>query len=127
MTGIDDGRGGLGAWGERRAAEHLERLGWRVVDRNWRCPLGELDILALEPNPDGAPTGVVVEVKCRAGTGFGDPLEAITEQKLARLRRLAASWRQQCGLRLGGLRIDAIGIVKVRGEVSRLRHVRGIA
>ena len=77
----------LGRSGEDLAVDHLEAQGYTILDRNWRCSIGEVDIVARE----GATT-VVVEVKTRSGSGFGHPLEAITPVKLARLRRLAAAW-----------------------------------
>lgn len=120
-------RRSLGEWGEELAADYLTGLGWQVVARNWRCPLGELDLVALEPHPSGGVTGVVVEVKSRAGLGFGVPLESITWAKLARLRRLAGRWRAESGLQLAALRIDGIGIVKQPGRAPQLEHVRGLA
>lgn len=116
----------LGAWGEQAAAEYLTGLGWQVVARNWRSDGGELDLVALEPVEGGPPVGVVVEVKCRRGTGFGDPLEAITRQKNSRLRRLAAKWWHDYPGPLSGLRLDAVGIVKIPGVRARITHVRGI-
>ncbi len=120
-------RAGLGAWGERYAADWLQGLGWQVVARNWRCELGELDLVALQPLADGARLGVGVEVKCRSRLGYGDPLEAITAAKLARLRVLLARWAAASGLRLSGLRVDAVGILKQPGRAPRVRHLRGVA
>ncbi len=117
----------LGSWGEELAAEYLRGLGWHVVARNWRCSLGELDVIGLEPTAEGRLTGVVVEVKCRSGIDYGDPLEAITAQKVRRLRTLAGVWYRDYGLQLSGLRVDAIGISKLRGLAPQLRHVRGLA
>jgi putative endonuclease len=118
-------RSRLGAWGEDFAAEHLRGLGWAVLERNWRCDEGELDIVALEPAP-GAGRVVAVEVKTRAGTGFGQPLEAITRAKLGRLRHLAGRWcREHPGVGRG-LRLDAIGVLKRPGLAPVLRHVRGV-
>lgn len=117
---------GLGAWGEQAAADYLAGLGWQVVARNWRCDLGEIDLIALEPVPEDAPVGVVVEVKCRSARGFGDPLEAITWDKRARLYQLAWCWRREYQGRLSGLRVDAIGIVKPAGRAPELSHLRGL-
>ncbi|MCL1841983.1 MAG: YraN family protein [Propionibacteriaceae bacterium] len=116
-----------GKRGEDLAARHLRALGWRIVERNWRCSQGELDIVALEPRPDGAPARVVaVEVKTRSGSGYGDPLEAITVAKLRRLRGLATRWyREHPGVGQG-LRLDAVGIVKPVGMAPMLTHVRGL-
>ena len=83
-----DNRKQLGGWGEDLAADYLMSLGWVVTDRNWRCSVGEIDLPCLEPCRGDLPNGVIVEVKCRSGTGFGDPLEAIT---YAMARRIAAN------------------------------------
>lgn len=115
----------LGVKGEDIAVAHLLEQGWRVVARNWRCPEGEVDVVAV----DEAGVLVFCEVKCRAGRGYGDPLEAITRAKLARLRRLAAHWlrHERQGWTGASVRIDAIGIVKRRGWAPEVTHVRGIA
>ena len=115
----------MGRFGEGLAAAHLAGLGWTVLDRNWRCRAGELDIVALEPGPP--PCLVVVEVKTKAGPGFGDPLEAITVAKAARLGRLALWW-QRCHAGVPDrLRLDAIGVTKLPGQAPALRHVRGLS
>ena len=77
-------RQALGAYGERVAAQHLEAAGLQVLDRNWRCPEGELDLVLRE----GAVL-VVCEVKTRTGEDGAGPHEAITPVKLERLQRLA--------------------------------------
>ena len=59
--------------GEVAAVQYLVKQGWTIVARNWRCSLGELDIVARTPGPD--PVLVFCEVKCRSGLGFGDPLD----------------------------------------------------
>lgn len=112
----------LGAWGENAAAAHLALLGWQVLDRNWRCPAGELDIVAREP--DG--TLVFVEVKCRSGLGFGEPIEAITHAKVAKLRELAQHWLATHPHRCCDVRIDAIGVLRDPRTGPHLTHVRGI-
>lgn len=113
----------LGQRGEDLAVAHVEHLGWEVLERNWRCKQGELDIVAYEPVTQSV---VVVEVKCRSSRDFGDPLEALTDDKTGRLVRLAAAWLQEREVRAPRLRVDAIGIVLPRsGEVS-LTHLRGL-
>ena len=77
----------LGRRGEKLAADHLIASGFEIVDRNWRCSQGEIDIIATKNSEL-----VFVEVKTRSSLAFGHPLEAITVAKLARLRRLAAAW-----------------------------------
>ncbi len=120
----------FGQWGEDTACRHLEQLGWRIVERNWRCDLGELDIVALEPAPTGDVL-VFVEVKARAGTGFGRPLEAITWAKQRRLRELASRWltvhdHRALDSRFDSIRIDAVGVLRAPdGPV--VEHVRNVS
>lgn len=115
----------LGRRGEDTAARYLaDRLGWTIVSRNWRCREGELDIVAY----DGS-RHVVCEVKTRAGTAFGTPIEAITPAKAARLRRLAGRWAAQYGVPAATIRIDVIGlVVAARGDRAGfdLEHLRGV-
>ena len=116
----------LGAHGERLAADHLERAGYRVLERNARCGrLGEIDLVA-----SGASCLVFCEVKTRvAGTTAGPdgPLDAIGAVKRRRLRRLAAEWlrsRPRRGPRPQGIRFDAIGVTVDRaGALIALDHV----
>ena len=80
----------IGAYGERVAVQHLENAGYTIVDRNWRCDLGEIDVIALAPSHAATqPCLVVCEVKTRRGLGFGSGFEAVTPDKAARLRRPA--------------------------------------
>ena len=112
----------LGRWGEELAAEQLAAGGLRVLARNWRCSQGELDLVGLEA--DG--TVVFVEVKTRAGTGFGTPAEAVGWRKSGRIRRLAGAWladHRPAGTT--GLRFDVVGIVRRPGEPPEVTHLRG--
>ena len=102
MAAKDD----LGRRGEDLAAEYLESEGMRLVERNWRCSQGEIDLVAR----DGDEL-VFVEVKTRSSLGYGHPLEAITVAKLARLRRLAGAWCAAHPGQHGLVRIDAVAIV----------------
>ncbi len=110
----------LGRLGEQAAARHLTELGWQILDRNWRCPEGELDIVAR----DGTEL-VVCEVKTRSGVGYGAPAEAITAAKAARLRRLAARWLAANGVGHAGARIDVIGLVAEGGRFT-VDHMKGV-
>ncbi len=115
----------LGVRGEDLAAAELERQGMAILARNWRCRLGEIDIVAVE-QIRGRTTVVFCEVKCRSGLGFGDPLEAITYAKVRKLRQLAAEWLAESADKPDGIRIDAVGIVLRPGTAPVLRHERGI-
>jgi putative endonuclease len=115
----------LGVRGEDLACAELERQGLEVLEGNWRCRLGEIDIVAAETGEKGL-TLVFCEVKCRAGLGFGHPPEAITLPKMRTLRQLAALWMRQHHLKASGIRLDAIGVVLVSGEPPSLTHVRAV-
>ena len=111
----------VGRFGEEVAARHLEATGLRVLDRNWRCAEGEIDIVAS----DGA-TLVVCEVKTRSGAGFGDPAEAVVGAKAARLRRLALRWLAAHDLGWRDLRFDVVTVVRRRDGAPVVRHLRGV-
>ena len=115
----------LGVRGEDLACAELERQGMQVLERNWRCRLGEIDIVAAEVGEVGL-TLVFCEVKCRSGLGFGHPLEAITFTKMRTLRQLAALWMREHHVKASTIRLDAIGVVLVSGEPPSLTHVRAV-
>jgi putative endonuclease len=108
-----------GRAGEDIAAAHLIAQGLIVLDRNWRCDVGEVDIVAREGD-----TLVICEVKTRSSRRFGDPLEAVTTAKVQRLRRLAARWVSDHRVRPREIRIDLVGIV-LSGPEPEVEHVRG--
>lgn len=116
MAAKDD----LGRRGEALAGEYLAAKGLTILDRNWRCSQGELDIVAR----DGRDL-VFVEVKTRTGTGFGHPFAAITATKLARLRRLAAAWCEAHPLSHGHVRIDAVAVTGA-GRTPTIEHLERI-
>jgi putative endonuclease len=115
----------LGVRGEDLACAELQRQGMQVLVRNWRCRLGEIDIVAAETGERGV-TLVFCEVKCRSGLGFGHPLEAITFAKMRTLRQLAALWMRQHRVMASSIRLDAIGVVMVPGQEPSLTHVRAV-
>ena len=110
----------LGAYGERAAAHFLEAHGLRLLDRNWRCADGEIDIVAADG--DGL---VFCEVKTRSGLGFGDPVEAVGEVKAARLRRLAMRWIAAHDGRWPKLRFDVVGVLRSPRGMTMVKHLRG--
>lgn len=111
----------LGRYGEDLAARYLGERGMQVLDRNWRCEHGEIDLVALDGD-----CLVVCEVKTRRSTAFGEPVEAVTWRKAARLRRLASAWLADHELRPDGVRIDVVGILRPDAGPASLRHVRGV-
>lgn len=121
----------IGRRGEDLAVAELQRQGLTVLERNWRCREGEIDIIALETGTAGVTT-VFCEVKCRTGLGYGHPLESITYAKARKLRQLAAVWLTERRATTSddhsgtGVRIDAIGIVMTRDSEPLITHVRGV-
>ncbi|MFC9945264.1 YraN family protein [Streptomyces pratensis] len=116
-------RGALGRYGEDLAARLLADAGMTVLDRNWRCRAGEIDIVARDGD-----AVVVCEVKSRRAGSFEHPMEAVTPAKADRLRRLAEIWlHRHGGPPPGGVRIDLIGVILPRRGAPVAEHVRGVA
>ncbi|MDR2253976.1 MAG: YraN family protein [Bifidobacteriaceae bacterium] len=117
-----DERRELGRYGERVAANYLALRGWRVLERNWRCRFGEIDLVA-QPEPGSV---VFVEVKTRSGDICGAGEEAVTPAKLARLRRLAGIWLEERGGARPAARIDVIAVNTGGGRGRSLRHYENV-
>lgn len=111
----------VGDFGEDQACAELDSRGWELLDRNWRCGAGEIDIVARDGN-----TVVFCEVKTRRSARFGSPVEAVTPAKAARLRRLAGLWLREHAVGAGEIRIDVIGIVVPRQGPCEIEHLRGV-
>ena len=92
-----------------------------LLDRNWRCDAGEIDLVLREGD-----VLVVCEVKTRSSTAFGHPLEAVDEAKADRLRELAVRWVAAHDVRRDGVRIDLVGVLMQRRGRPVVEHVRGI-
>lgn len=123
--GGDGGRQALGRRGEELAAQLYAARGAQVLERNWRCRHGELDLVVREP--DG--TLVFCEVKTRSGTGFGSPADAITHAKGRRLRLLAGVWlseRAREGRSWSGVRIDVVAVLLVPGRAPQVELLAGV-
>ena len=105
-------------WGEGIAAAWLRLKGYRIEARNWRCPQGELDLVARDGD-----TLVFVEVKTRTTGSAGRPEEAVNRRKQARLVRLAQAYLARLGGEPPPCRFD---VVAVEGSalVPRVRHLR---
>jgi putative endonuclease len=107
--------------GEQAAVDYMSQRGFRVLDRNWRCEDGEIGVVSEERQ-----TLVVCEIKTRAGTRFGTPLEALGRAGVDRLRRLGVRWMQAHGARYDRIRIDVIGMLRDDGGDFTIEHVRGV-
>ncbi|HEX3931026.1 MAG TPA: YraN family protein [Nocardioides sp.] len=114
-------RAALGSYGERVAARHLAGLGMRLLDRNWRCDVGEIDLVLRDGD-----VLVVCEVKTRASLACGSPHEAITDDKLERLKRLALCWATEHGLRPQEVRIDLVAVYARPRGAAVVEHVPGL-
>lgn len=116
MSGV---RKGLGDMGERLAAQALQEAGLEILARNWRCPVGEIDIVASEGE-----IVVVVEVKTRRGRQAGTPEQAVDAAKQARLCQLAQTYIEYTGWE-GLVRIDVVGVeLDASGMLLRVSHWR---
>jgi putative endonuclease len=116
-----DRRRQLGRFGEAYAARHLVERGMVVLDRNWRCDAGEIDLVLR----DGRVL-VVCEVKTRSSNAYGSPLEGVTPVKAERLRRLAARWLADHRVRPDEVRIDLVGVLAAPGRSPLVEHVAGV-
>lgn len=102
-----------GQRGEGLAVAYLEARGFQVLQRNYRCPLGELDLVAREGEHL-----VFVEVKCRTSSRFGHPAEAVGYRKKKRLERLARYYLREHRLENQPCRFDVVSVVLSRGQAS---------
>jgi putative endonuclease len=109
----------LGSHGERIAAAYLTGSGLRVLDRNWRCREGELDIVAREGD-----ALVFCEVKTRRGVGYGLPVEAVTFAKQRKLRVLAQRWLAAHDEHAPDLRFDVVGVLVRTSGPAVVTHLR---
>ncbi len=113
----------VGDRGEDLACAHLQALGWQVVERNWRCREGEIDVVARDPGGQL----VFCEVKTRRSTRLGLPVEAVGHAKARRLRVLAWAWLAAQDERPGSFRIDLIGVLSEPGRSPRVEHLQAVA
>jgi putative endonuclease len=111
----------VGRYGERVAERHLVAGGMLVLDRNWRCSAGEIDLVLRDGN-----ALVICEVKTRRDVTHGHPLTAVDAAKTDRLHRLAALWQEDHGIRPAEVRLDVVGVLVSRCGPAAVEHVRGI-
>lgn len=120
---MTDKRQKVGRAGEEAAREYLKTIGYKIVTTNYRCPLGEIDIIAYDNQ-----TLVIVEVRSKTDIRFGLPEESLTPAKGRRLKRLALYYLQFSTGQEVKCRIDFISLLldKKDLKVLRLKHIRGI-
>jgi putative endonuclease len=101
----------LGLAGEDLAARWYRAHGYRLLDRNWRCRRGEIDLVVAKGR-----TVVFCEVKARSSLAFGSPAEAVTPEKQRRIRGLATAWLGERGVRPRQVRFDVAAVLG--GEIE---------
>ena len=113
----------VGRFGEDLAATYLRDAGLTIVERNWRCSDGELDIVAR----DGEVL-IFVEVKTRSSTAFGDPAEAVNPVKALRLRKLALRWLadHRDVPYWSQLRFDVVAVLRLAAGGPSVRHLKAV-
>ena len=113
----------LGAWGEELAARHFRARGIDVLDRNWRCRQGEIDLVCWDPRRQAL---FACEVKTRREGGSVPSLESVSRLKLARLRLLLAQWLANHDHRAAAVAVDVVAIT-VSGSGWDLCHFEAVA
>ncbi|MFI7587755.1 YraN family protein [Spongisporangium articulatum] len=123
-TRVGRSRQAVGRDGEELVARLVVAAGWRVLARNWRCRYGELDLVALDGD-----CLVFCEVKTRRSVRAGHPLEAVTPDKVRRLRRLTGVWLQQYDGPFDAVRIDVFAVLHRGaggGRLPLVEHLRAV-
>ncbi|THB79771.1 MAG: YraN family protein [Desulfobulbaceae bacterium] len=106
-----------GQIGEKLAYDYLQNIGLAVIQRNYKCPLGEIDLVAQENE-----TIIFIEVKTRTGHQFGGPEESVTKAKQRKIIQVALGYLAQYGLQDYAVRFDVIAIT-LTGNIHRLEHI----
>jgi len=113
----------VGLAGEQAACDYLEKKGYQIIQTNYRCPLGEIDIIARDQEAI-----VIVEVRTRTGYSYGGPEESISPEKARRLQKLALYYLKSITRKELPCRIDLIAVILNRSDhtLESLNHIRGI-
>jgi putative endonuclease len=120
---VPDPRHALGERAETAVAAWLTGRGWTILARRWRCPEGEIDLVAL----DRAGVLVAVEVKLRRSGRAGDPLESVDRRRRHRLRAALGRFRAEAPRRVGvGTRVDLVAVRPEGPGQWRLSHLAAI-
>lgn len=112
----------LGARGEDLALFYLRKLGYKLLDRNFSCPYGEIDLILLDKK-----TLVFVEVKTRFSLRYGNPVEAVTKRKLKSILTTANIFMKLNRRTPSSMRVDVVAIeVTGQGELKSIRHLKNV-
>jgi len=119
---MSDERQKLGRWGEQLAAQRLGAKGYVILDRNWRCRRGEIDLVAKDED-----ILVFVEVKTRRGREYGAPEEAVTRSKAKRLLELGQRYMLERDFEDVDWRVDLVAVeLDQKGELLRFEHIPNV-
>ena len=110
----------LGKYGESVAADFLTRIGYEIVERNWHCRAGEIDLIARDED-----SWVFVEVKTRSSKTAVEGLEAVDELKLQKLRKAISQWCKARQIVSTKLRLDVVSVFVTAGSV-RFEHLKQV-
>ena len=115
----------IGRKGEDLAAQFLEDQGYRLLDRNYRFQRAEIDLVAFDPDDDNQGGELVfVEVKTRSGLGFGEPEEAISEEKKEAIAIVSRAWLHERRMEGAAARFDVVGVVLNQDDPPSITHHR---
>jgi putative endonuclease len=111
-------RSSFGKWGEDKAAEYLTKQGYAIIERNYRCRFGEIDIIAVKEG-----TLTFVEVKTRANLKFGRPAASVTKTKQNKIHSTGFHYLSSCNIKYRGFYFDVIEVLRMNGE-TKLTHLK---
>ncbi len=117
MNSRYDGRQALGQAGEKAAAAFLATRGYQLLERNWRCRSGEVDIIA-----QNGPLLVFVEVRTRQSARYGTATESVDVRKQRKLRQLASIYMQHTSRQTEQVQFDVLAMMR-NGEEWRIQHI----
>jgi len=113
--------------GEDKACEYLKKLGFKILERNYRKTYGEIDVIALDPSAASGQVLAFIEVKTRTSNQFGTPLESITPWKLKSLIKTAQYYKMVHPKLPEALRIDAVSVILNENEIQNIELTKNIS
>lgn len=112
----------IGKWGENLACNYLEKEKYKVIERNFACRQGEIDIIAKDIEKEEI---VFIEVKTRSNLKYGNPIEAVNKQKQKHIKRVAKYYIYKKHINHIAVRIDVIEIY-IKRQNYEIRHIKQI-
>lgn len=109
----------IGNEGEEKACEFLVQNGYRIIERNYKCKYGEIDIIAVDDN-----TLCFIEVKMRNNTAYGPPYHSVTPRKQKQISYVALNYLSKIDKKYSGVRFDVVSI-NMEGDEERIELFRG--